>query len=550
MFAHPRRPVRFVAAFCCVAALCLAPGSAPRAAPAGSPTVPVDDPVYDDLDRLDALGLLPSAILGHKPLSRHEVVGLVATADSLAGAGVTGGAGSAVVREMLGRLRARWTATRPGARMTDLAVTAGVAQAQLDVEAVPEQNGLGDLDAINQPLVDFRQGALYGRDGLTGAAGAAFGATLGGPLAVGGSGELRAGRDATADAGGKRGVSQIRFRSLYARACLGTVAFEAGREGQAWGATTRGGSLLSTNAPPLDLVLVSCERPYRFPGFLRYVGPVRQSLFVADLGADRTPRHAKLLGVRQTFRVTRHLELGFTETLVLWGEGAPHVSPGNLFYELIPVRGRNGRPDLSDHRYGMDGRLQVWPGHLLAYGDVFIDDSRAPLYDYFNTLLAKRVGLYAPAFGPGGRLEARAEWADIPAIAYRHSRWTTGYAAQGHLLGDPLGPDARGAHAEVMVTLPAGHRVGLTLDREGRDNDTWSQEAGDNPDLYKQIYRVVDRPTEWRTRLGLSALWQASDRLELRGVAGWETISRPLDGRAHANDHLVELTLRYRPRLD
>lgn len=547
------RPLRFFLTLCCAGGLfadAIRP-SACRAASA-SPTVPVGDSVYEDLDRLDALGLLPSAILGHKPLSRNEVVGLVATADSLARAGAPGGAGSAVVREILTRLRARWAPARAGRVVTDLSVTVGAAQARVESRPVLRSNGLGSVDGADLPLTNFTQAALYGRDGPTAWAGAALGAQLGRGLAIGAAGELRAGRDgarvegrATAD-----NVSQVRFRALYARANPGTVSFQVGRVAQAWGPTTQGGSLLSTNAPPMDLLLLACERPYRFPGFLRYVGPVRQSLCVADLGAERTLRHAKLLAVRQTFRVTRHLELGFTETLVLWGEGAPRVSPGNLFYELIPVRGRNGRTDLSDHRYGMDGRVQVWPGHLLAYGDVFIDDSRAPLYKYFNTLLAKRVGLYAPALGPGGRWEARVEWADIPAISYRHTRWTTGYAMNGRLLGDPLGPDARGAHAELTATLRAGHRLGLTLDREGRDADIWSQEPGDDPDLYKTIYRVQDNPTEWRTRVGLRALWRASDRCDITGRASFENVSRPLSGRSGGTDHLVEIGVLYRPKLD
>jgi hypothetical protein len=141
------------------------------------------------------------------------------------------------------------------------------------------------------------------------------------------------------------------------------------------------------------------------------------------------------------------------------------------------------------------------------------------------------------------------EWADIPAIS-RHTRWTTGYAMNGRLLGDPLGPDARGAHAELTATLRAGHRLGLTLDREGRDADIWSQEPGDDPDLYKTIYRVQDNPTEWRTRVGLRALWRASDRCDITGRASFENVSRPLSGRSGGTDHLVEIGVLYRPKLD
>ena len=62
----------------CIAALVL-----PCAAMAGpSPTVPLDSWVYPAMEKLEALGVVDSALEGSRPWSRLEVARLVGTADS------------------------------------------------------------------------------------------------------------------------------------------------------------------------------------------------------------------------------------------------------------------------------------------------------------------------------------------------------------------------------------------------------------------------------------------------------------------------------------
>lgn len=521
---------------------------APGARRVTTPALPVDDPVYEELDRLDLLGLLPREILGHRPISLDEIAQLLETAERSADTPGT----PVAAHEILTRLRRRFPAASDAPSRRSYA-GAGVLASRSDQppRGIPSSNGLGGIEAATRPFHAAVGGGPWSADGLTTRLTAGGGRSLGARFAATARGELRVldGPDDSPSVAENNSDVRARLAGAQLRFRQANIVFEVGRQEAAWGPRPRGGFLLSRNTRPLDLISVACERPWRFPGFLRYVGTVRQSLLFADLGGARDLAHARLFAVRQTFRVTRHLELGFTETLIFGGDGAPSLSFGDFLYEVIPIGGRNGRRDLSDHRYGMDGRITVWPGRLVAFGDVFIDDSRAPLYDYFHTLLAKRVGLAAPALGPGGRWDARVEYAHVPAIGYRHGRWFSGYTVDGRILGDELGPDARGLVVGIGATLPAGQRIEAEFGYEQRDSDIWAQDPTEDPDRAGRIYRAEDRPGELRRRLLLSGRVPLRSGLELRGRAGIERLTGALDGSADRTSTLLEMGLDFRPTL-
>jgi hypothetical protein len=182
------------------------------------------------------------------------------------------------------------------------------------------------------------------------------------------------------------------------------------------------------------------------------------------------------------------------------GDDAPTDSFWQYLWEFFPA-GRVGTDsDLADHRFGIDGRWHLWPGHLSAYGEIMVEDART---GHYEDVTGRRIGIYLPAVGPDGLWEARAEYLRLPAIVYRHGRWTTGYALNGHLIGNDIGPDSRGARFRLEKTGNEGQRTLLEFAWENRDRDIWAQTVNEDGD-YEDVYRAVDRPSEtrWRGRFG------------------------------------------------
>src|ERR1700716_1964493 len=96
---HPIRGLRHVI----LAALLFA---APLAAQGTAP-VPLDDPAYVYLDRLEELGVVRSAVMGQRPYSYREMGRLIAAARVAASREGPSARERALVDELLTRLEAR-----------------------------------------------------------------------------------------------------------------------------------------------------------------------------------------------------------------------------------------------------------------------------------------------------------------------------------------------------------------------------------------------------------------------------------------------------------
>lgn len=519
--------------------------SAPRATPGASATVAPGEAVYDDLERLGALGLLPGEILGLKPLSRAEIARIVGAASRRAGAG------RSPAREMLIRLRGEYPELRFGEDQGIDDIRLGAAWTNSEPEQLRWDNHLGTIDARVYPLAAYREGDAFAHGGTFWLQ-THHAHNLGRALAFGvrTNGRFFLERRNHATCGARQMETEtdgdINLKAAYGRLRLGPAVIQAGRDAVAWGPLARGGFLASSNARPLDMIFISHESPYRLPWVFRHAGPHRAALFVADLGEDRTYPHTLLVGLKASFRPLEAAELGFTETLLMGGEGAPRPTLADIFKQVFPVMRLGLKDDYSDHRFGFDYRFQVWPGRLQLYGELFVDDGRKGEYEH---LTAHRTGLFLPALGRRGAFDARLEYTRLPALCYRHGRWATGYALDEHLLGDELGPDAKGLRTELRWTGETGNRVGLELAWEGRDADTWGQvpkpppaDPGDSG----AIYRIQDNPTEWRYRADLCLDWRLSPTTTLHPrIAGERVRNR---GQVEGTDEtrfMAELEARF-----
>lgn len=514
-----------------------------RAVMDGSATLPVDDPAWLDLERLDAMGLLPDFIWSQRPLSRREI-GRV-----LAQASLDPRAAGGAAAEIVARLRRRFSDGPAGgpAGLSEARIGAGYLRDE--PQSFPRSNGVGEVAARKQPLTADRGGRDWAPD-LNGWIETRHQATLGPNLAVAVAPRLWLGVGERTEVDGDlisqstRGEARLRWQALYGRWRLGPAAILVGRDGLAWGPSPEGGLLLSANARPLDMALITHESPFRLPGFLRHAGANRWLGFVSRLGHDRVLPNSLLVGMRASFRPGTLVELGFGETLVFAGQGAPTSTVIDYLWEFFPA-GRLGTDvDLADHRFSFDVRAHVWPGHITGYGELVIEDAREGNYE---DVTGRRAGLFLPAVGPGGRMTARLEYTFLPALTYRHGRWTTGYSREGRILGDELGPDATAIRFTAAGCDDRERRWQFDLTWEERQADQWAQKPDPTGVGYDAIYRIEDLPGETRWRAGAQVDWPLGGRFAWRPEAAIERIVNAgyVEG-TRRTGLLTALELRYR----
>ena len=284
-----------------------------------------DDRVYRDIDRLAAAGLIDTLIVGTRPFSEREVVRLL------------GEARRNLDRNPSARAWAERAIdidlahfTRLTTRVID-AATAEVVGLDSPYRGIPsDANGV--VDAVINPLAANRGGRPMA-DGVTASLETWHSATLGSHVAVmlnprATAWSIRGGDEriqrSVAIGDGESAVRQSRDR--------------CGRDYTIFGQSPTGGLLFSDNAPTLDMVRISNDRPAALPWVLRVLGPASASLFVADLGDARQihPR-TKLVGYHIAFLPHPQFEIGVEVLDAMGGRGGQPASFGDRVVDAIPL---------------------------------------------------------------------------------------------------------------------------------------------------------------------------------------------------------------------
>jgi len=222
--------------------------------------------------------------------------------------------------------------------------------------------------ALN-PLWANRGGRTYG-DEATAAVSARIAFPLGSRVAVGlagrgmgfrATGRVPRRRDGTVEA-------------AYVRGTFGGLAIQVGRDAWWRGVGPAGGLLLSADAPPLNLLRFSTDRPLH----LRVLGETEIAVTAADLGPSQNFPHAKLFAVTITGRPNSTVRLGVTLLNKQGGDGAPPAGRIERLKDLTFVWGlfRRGRDyTFSEKLLGLDVRFSVPDARgLQAFAEMTITD--------------------------------------------------------------------------------------------------------------------------------------------------------------------------------
>ena len=490
----------------------------------GTATVLPSDEMYADLDRLSELGFLDSVVIGQRPYSRREIGRILRAA-----------------RERSNQLGE----SGQDLRVTDLELSIGdgilrrlETRFSREIDEMPSRDALFALfddalltlhytDVQRRPFVGSYGSTLESTMGsiLPRRLGPSYvqGTTLGLELAqrleptpwLAFAARERADFAWAKDSALRGGSAELLTASVRTR--FRNVALEIGRTQLSWAQSPDEGLFIAADAPALDLVSLSADRPFTLPSVFRWLGPTKATLFIADLGPSTVRSDSKLLGYKVSIQPSRRAELGATFLNHYGGEGGRPSSLGDRLIDFLPfidIFRRHNYTDSSrtldvdsDKLLGVDGRLRI--GGLrgvVVTGEVLIDDfdvRRIP--KLLTGYGSQAIGITVPRlFSPLLSLKLTAKHMGI--LTYTHGALMSGITTRGRLIGDELGPDAKAFGARLTWQPAAEVRVSL----EGRSAIhsnaqyvTYYADASNNRFVVQKTSRT---PDELRDRLGTHIL--------------------------------------------
>ena len=425
-----------------------------------SPYVPLDSWIYDDIERLAALGYIHTEFLGERPWTRTECARLVQEAGET--------------------IRQRESQAPEASRLYDaLAAEFSIdpdppeSSRSMQVESVYTRllgisgQPLNDSYHFGQTLInDFGRPYQEGFNPVTGFSGWANW----GRVALYVRGEYQ---HSPAAAGYSQGVqdlisqidltpvqparpvpeiNQFTLLDTYALTKVANWDLSFGKQSLWWGPNRGGSLLLSNNAEPICMLRVARDIPFTLPGILDRLGPVKMEAFFGQLAGNHFPPRPFFHGERISLKPTENLELGFSRTGEFGGVGRP-LTFGSLFNTYFSMKSsfwypawdnpgqRNGGFDMS---YRVPG-LRNW---LLVYTTLMSRDDPTPLVAFFPVRALMSTGFDVPHFPHLPRLDFRAEAVTTDPrnggsksgqFAYWEVFYRDDYTNKNNIIGDWIG---------------------------------------------------------------------------------------------------------------
>jgi len=204
----------------------------------------------------------------------------------------------------------------------------------------------------------------------------------------------------------------------------------------------------------------------------------------------------------------RYLELGFGNSTMMGGDGSPYLSSLDIFGEFFgfrPAGTTPTSPNKTNHLMEATVTARIPPlWGATIYGSLLNDDKRDTLERFFVDGSSYLGGLYLPRINPSGTADLRLEFRRMCAISYRHILYLDGYTLDHLYIGDALGSDALGFHANLNYDLSnkillsaffdwelrRSNMHVLTMEPDGTYGDTVVTQRGPSDERYRGVLRA------------------------------------------------------------
>ena len=293
--------------------------------------------------------------------------------------------------------------------------------------------------------------------------------------------------------------SDLRLIEGYGKAMAGPIEIETGKDSLWWGPARRASILMSNNAPPLTMVKISTPQPVELPWILSHAGPFKAQWFLAELEEHRDFPNAKLSGMRLNFRPHPLLELGASRVMMFGGSGQSHVGLFDYGKMWVAAEEREENNQLA----GIDGSIRIPLGDnpFLRSVKLYVDAAGEDSVGAFPSKWGEILGIQLSDILRTGRTDLRVEFADDhvgshPGVFYTHGVYTSGYTYEGRVLGHYMGTESRDFSVQLSHYLTDDLVTEVMFDRV--THMTMPEEV---VDIYQ--YNLVLFPSsQWRIEGG------------------------------------------------
>jgi membrane-associated phospholipid phosphatase len=480
----------------------------------GSPNVPLDSWIYPALERLAALGYVPTEILGLRPWTRLECARQVMEAQEQ------------LVDAEAPREAAELYDALAGEFAQEIQLAGGESNLQAQVESVYARS----MAVSGSPLTDnqhFGETVLndYGRPfqrGFNSVVGSSAW-TAAGPFVVYVRGEHQSapsapslspaaldfissvdGLPANPPAMPVAAISRFRLLDAYVGMTVDNWQLSFGRQSLWWGPGEEGAMLFTNNAEPLNKMFrISRVSPFRLPSVLGFFGDIRMEAFLGQVAGqefinnsvvggtsglqgqygESLERQPFLSGGKISFKFTPNLEISASKTTLYGGPGNP-LTLKTLYKSTFGIHSDGYQS--GDGRAGLDftyrlPRLRNW---LSVYGDALQEDEISPVNRPYKA--AFQSGLYLAKLPRLGKLDlAKLDLAKLDLAKldlrleggttspvnfptcngcyYSNGQYVSGYTNHGELMGTWIGRAAQGEAIRSNYWLSAQKKIGIEL---------------------------------------------------------------------------------------
>jgi membrane-associated phospholipid phosphatase len=458
-----------------------------------SPYVPLDSWIYPALERLVALGYVPSNMLGMRPWTRLACARILEDGEEkFADNGMEEGDAGRIYRALTSEFGLELARLDGSANIG--ARVESVYTRMMGISGTPIRDGYHFGQTI---INDYGRPYWAGVNNITGLSAEADV----GPVSFYFRGEYQhspampsessntlaatAAADLTPPlANGTAETNKFALLDSMASVNINSVQISFGTQSAWLGPGESGSLLLSNNAAPFPMVKIDDVVPHKIPGPLGILGPFRAEFFVGQLSGQHwefcivptchsAPGFPNIVGPnispqpfihgeKISFQPTPNFEFGMGVTAMFGGPGLP-VTFGNFFktYYVHTLSNNPGkRVSAADFSYRLPG-LRNW---LTFYMESMVWDEISPIG---STRAAVNPGIYMPRVPKIPKLQLRAEGFNISRtkeffpgfVYYNADRYRSGYINNGNLLGSWIGRAGRGGQGWLTYWLSPRNKL-------------------------------------------------------------------------------------------
>jgi hypothetical protein len=435
--------------------------------------LPLDSPIYDQLETLSSLGYLDDYLDEVKPVSRVEAARLTLEAQSnLSEATRPDMLARGLVRDLRDQLHDEvgWLESNNEDNPPTMARPIDRVEAQY-IYSHGRERFWNYQSPVNPNLLTAREGTplLPNNDGIPTSPGSNEVFKLGGWGGFGGFLSAYGEAAVTGPIGSTpKGTGRIRPLGAEAVVSLGNIAVSFGEEEMWWGPGHFGALSQSNNASPIPGLRVQNVHPIILPWIFRYLGQFRFQAFFGQIDGDRAPPPTANFPPNKTFsrpwidgqilafKPLPNFEIGFTHAIMFGGAGNDNYTALGFLGRASGLSTGNAQVANTNSRAGAYlkfrfPKLRDSQVYIETLGEDNLTNEVRPIGRLLPFLsVSYQGGYYLPRVTADGRNDFRFEFVLIEPNYSAHAD-PLYWEFNNHLMGDYLGPNAS------EVDLQFGH---------------------------------------------------------------------------------------------